>query len=268
MAALRRASRLLPRLPAIAAQVEAAQASSAAPLSRVFSTAAAAQAPVHIEEELYNRTRQLITLGQRVPTLAPDSWVAPNAVLVGDVDLYERASVWYGCVLRGDLNNIKIGAFSNVQDRTVIHAARSSPTGLSAATKVGRYVSIGQGCILRSAIVEDESVIGDKCILLEGSMVENHSVLAPGSVLGPGRRVPSGQLWAGVPAKYVRDLTKDEKAALAPLAQNMFRLIDEHSEEFLPSSWAYVEAEALRKVLRPESALVEGAVGQASAELL
>lgn len=90
----RRASRLLPRLPAVASQLEASQASAAAPLSRVFSTSAAAQAPVHIEEEVYNRQRQLINLGNRVPTLAPDSWVAPNAVLVGDVDVYERVRAW------------------------------------------------------------------------------------------------------------------------------------------------------------------------------
>ena len=87
---------------------------------------------------------------------------------------------------------------------------RTSPTGLSAATTVGRYVTIGQGCVLRSATVEDEVLIGAKCVLMEGSLVENHSILAPGSVLPPGRLVPSGQLWAGNPAKFVRNLTKDE----------------------------------------------------------
>lgn len=93
-------------------------------------------------------------------------------------------------------------------------AYRTSPTGLSAATTVGRYVTIGQGCVLRSATVEDEVLIGEKCVLMEGSLVENHCVLAPGTVLPPGRLVPSGQLWAGNPAKYVRDLTKDEVRAL------------------------------------------------------
>lgn len=87
---------------------------------------------------------------------------------------------------------------------------RTSPTGLSAATTVGRYVTIGQGCVLRSATIEDEVLIGEKCVLMEGSLVENHSILAPGSVLPPGRLVPSGQLWAGNPAKFVRELTKDE----------------------------------------------------------
>lgn len=89
-------------------------------------------------------------------------------------------------------------------------ARSSSPTGLPAATVIGRSVTIGQSCLLRSTTVQDEAVVGDKCVLLEGSLVEKHAVLAPGSVLPPGRRIPSGQLWAGSPAKYVRDLTKDE----------------------------------------------------------
>lgn len=87
---------------------------------------------------------------------------------------------------------------------------RRLATGLTAATSVGEYVSIGQGCLLRSTMIESESLIGDKCILLEGSLVETNAVLAPGSVLPAGRLVPSGQLWAGNPARYVRDLTKDE----------------------------------------------------------
>lgn len=90
---------------------------------------------------------------------------------------------------------------------------RTSPTGLSAATTIGRYVTIGPGCVLRSATVEDEVLIGEKCVLMEGSLVENHSILAPGSVLPPGRLVPSGQVWAGNPAKFVRNLSKDEVSA-------------------------------------------------------
>jgi carbonic anhydrase/acetyltransferase-like protein (isoleucine patch superfamily) len=90
------------------------------------------------------------------------------------------------------------------------HACRTSPTGLSAATVIGRYCTVGQGCLLRSATIEHECIVGDRSILLEGSLMESHSVLAPGSVLPPGRLVPARQLWAGNPARFVRDLTKDE----------------------------------------------------------
>lgn len=218
--------------------------------SRTLTTGSTpARSPVHIEDEPYCRQRQLITLGNRVPVIAPDTWIAPNAVVVGDVDLFDRTSVWYGCVLRGDLNSIRIGAFSNVQDKTVMHAARTSPTGLSAATTVGRYVTIGQSCVLRSATVEDEVLIGEKCVLMEGSLVENHCILAPGTVLPPGRLVPSGQLWAGNPAKFVRNLTKDEKAEIAGVAAAVFKTTDKHSSEFLPVGTAYIEAEKLKKSL-------------------
>ncbi|KAI3428094.1 hypothetical protein D9Q98_006477 [Chlorella vulgaris] len=259
---MRRAAALLAqRLPAVLDASQPSTSSVGVQWCRAFTSSGSRPAPIHPEEEVYNRQRQLIILGNRVPTVAPDTWIAPNAVVVGDVDLYEKTSIWYGCVLRGDLNSVKVGAFSNVQDRTVIHAARSSPTGLPAATVIGRNVTIGQACLLRSVTVEDEAVIGDKCVLLEGSMVEKHAVLAPGSVLPPGRRIPSGQLWAGSPAKYVRDLSKDEKAEIATLATSMFQHVDAHDDDFLPNSTAYQEAENLRKILKPTSALAESGAG-------
>lgn len=117
---------------------------------RPFTTSQASCFPVHIEDEIYCRQRQAIPLGNRIPVFAPDTWIAPSAVVVGDVDLYDKVqpklisrhlsrplcaaltewlnvlqvSIWYGTVLRGDLNSIRIGAWSNVQDKTVIHAAR------------------------------------------------------------------------------------------------------------------------------------------------
>lgn len=185
-----------------------------------------------------------------MPTLAPDTWLAPSAIVCGDVDVFERVSIWYNAVLRGDLNSIKVGAFSNIQDRTVVHAARSSPTGLPAATVIGRNVSIGQSCVLRSVVIEDECVIGDKCMLLEGSLMEKNSILGPGSVLAPGRRVPSGEYWAGKPAKFVRKLSKDEKMEIAPLAAAMYPIVDQHSSEFLPYG-AWEEAANLRSILKP-----------------
>ncbi|KDD74885.1 hypothetical protein H632_c1010p0 [Helicosporidium sp. ATCC 50920] len=208
---------------------------------RVFSSSAFSPTSIHIEEEVYNRQRNLMPLGNRVPTTAPDAWVAPSAVVVGDVDLFDRVSVWYGAVLRGDLNSIRVGAFSNIQDRTVVHAA--------------------------AATVESEAVVGDRCVLLEGSLVEKHSVLAPGSVLPPGRRVPSGELWAGAPARKVRKLNKDEIVEIPKLAASISALAQTHAGEFLPHSFAYVEAESLRSILKPGAALAEAAdLGSADRE--
>eukprot|EP00803_Ostreobium_quekettii_P000590 evm.model.scf_882.8 EVM.evm.TU.scf_882.8 scf_882:46563-49065(+) len=203
--------------------------------------------PIPIDKEPYCRQRSEVVLGNRVPVKAPDAWVAPSAVVIGDVDLYERVSIWYNCVLRGDLNSIRVDCFSNIQDRTVIHAARSSPTGLSAATTIGKYVSVGPSCMLRSCKIEDECIIGARSILMEGSVVQTHSQLLPGTVLPPGRLVPSGQLWAGNPARYVRDLTDDEVAAINNVAEKAFPLQDAHDAEMLPYSTVWRKAQGLRE---------------------
>lgn len=120
-------------------------------------------------------------------------------------------------------------------------------------------MSVGQACILRSVTIEDEVAIGDRCVLMEGSLVEKQSVLAPGTVLPPGRRVPSGELWAGNPAQHVRKLTKDEIAEIGVLANSYCSVIDQHEEEFLPDSFAYNSAEELRDGLKPGTALLDAA---------
>lgn len=161
-----------------------------------------------------------------------------------------QVSVWHGAVLRGDLNHIRVGAGSAVLDRAVLHAARSSPTGLPASTVVGKNVTVGQRCLLRSATVGDAAVLGDGCILMEGSVVGAASVLAPGTVLPPGRAVPEGELWAGVPASHVRPLTPDEKAALPALAAGYARLAAGAAAEELPAGgFVYRDAERVRAVL-------------------
>ncbi|CAH9054767.1 unnamed protein product, partial [Cuscuta epithymum] len=125
----------------------------------------------------YRGQRKLIPLGQWAPKIAVDAYVAPNAVLAGQVTVWDGASVWNGAVLRGDLNKITIGFCSNVQERCVVHAAWSSPTGLPADTSIERYVTIGACSLLRSCTIEPECIIGQHSILMEGSLVETHSIL-------------------------------------------------------------------------------------------
>ena len=198
---------------------------------------------VPVQDEWYLRQRQRIPLGNRSPHCAASAWVAPSAVLAGDVDLLDRASVWGGAVLRGDLNNVTVGHVSNVQDRCVLHAARSTAAGLPAATVVGRYVTIEPAAVLRSCRVGDHCVVGSRSVLLEGSLVEEGAILAPGSVLPPARRVPSGELWAGAPARFVRKLTADERDAIKGAAEAVWRLAAGHAADELPhgSAWRLVE---------------------------
>ncbi|KAI5670007.1 hypothetical protein M9H77_19860 [Catharanthus roseus] len=197
----------------------------------------------------YRGQRKIIPLGQWLPKIAVDAYVAPNVVLAGQVTVYDGASVWNGAVLRGDLNKITVGFCSNVQERCVIHAAWNSPTGLPAETSIERFVTIGAYSLLRSCTIEPECIIGQHSILMEGSLVETHSILEAGSVVPPGRRIPSGELWAGNPARFVRTLSHEETLEIPKLAVAINDLSKSHFFEFLPYSTVYLEVEKMKKSL-------------------
>ncbi|XP_020598793.1 gamma carbonic anhydrase-like 2, mitochondrial [Phalaenopsis equestris] len=231
-----------------------------APLRRLFSAeaAVAAVSPSSFavtspsDERVkwdYRGQRRIVPLGQWLPKIAVDAYVAPNVVLAGQVTVCDGASVWNGSVIRGDLNKITVGFCSNVQERCVVHAAWSSPTGLPAETLIERYVTIGANSLLRSCTIEPECIIGQHSILMEGSLVETNSILEAGSVLPPGRRIPTGELWAGNPARFVRQLTYDDIKEIPLLAMAINNLVQSHFSEFLPYSTVYLEVEKLKKSL-------------------
>ena len=139
-------------------------------------------------------------LGGRRPRVHADAYVAPTAVLVGDVELGAGASVWFGAVLRGDASSISIGAGTNVQDNVVIHCAAGLPT------VVGANVTIGHQACLEGCIVEEGAVVGTRSVLLQRSRLGAGAMLAAGSVLLEGAEIPSGQLAAGSPAAVKKPL--------------------------------------------------------------
>lgn len=134
------------------------------------------------------------------PDIHPDAFVAPNATVVGRVTVARDASVWYGCVLRADIEPISIGEQSNIQDQTVIHIDRGLPT------RVGARVGVGHRCLLHGCVIEDETLIGMGAIVLSGAVVETGSVIAAGALVTEGTRIRAGSLAMGVPAKVVRDV--------------------------------------------------------------
>jgi len=125
----------------------------------------------------------------------PDSWIAPGAVVRGRVTIGASASVWFGCVLRGDLEPVTIGEGTNVQDLTVVHVDRGHPA------IVGRRVTIGHRAIVHGARVDDEAVVGMGAVLLSGCSVGRGALVAAGAVVTEGFAVPPGRIAAGVPAK-------------------------------------------------------------------
>lgn len=149
---------------------------------------------------------------------------------------------------------MRIGNRTNVQDRTVIHTASSTSPGVAPGASIGNDVTIGHGCILYSCTIEHNSLIGMGSIILDGALIESNTIIAAGSVVPPGRRVPSGQLWAGNPAKYVRDISDDEVADIQKQAAEYKGIADTHNDEFLPYGTAYLDVRGLltcQAILRP-----------------
>ena len=132
--------------------------------------------------------------GGKHPRVAADAFVAPSADLVGDIVVEERASVWFGAVLRGDFSSIVIGAGSSVQDNAVVHCAQGLPT------VVGRNVTIGHGALLEGCVIEDGAVIGMGAVVLQRARVGSGSMVAAGAVVREGQDIPPGVVAAGAPA--------------------------------------------------------------------
>ncbi len=141
------------------------------------------------------------------PTLATGAFVAPGAQLIGDVRLGPDASVWYNCVLRGDVAPVVVGARSNIQDGSVVHVTRSTD-----GTFIGDDCLIGHLAMVHGCVLENHSFVGLGSIVMDGCVVETDAMLAAGAMLTPGKRIPRGQLWAGRPAVYLRDLTERDIA--------------------------------------------------------
>jgi carbonic anhydrase/acetyltransferase-like protein (isoleucine patch superfamily) len=174
---------------------------------------------------------KLIPFGGKAPLVDPAAFVAPGAVLIGDVEIGPEASIWYNCVLRGDVNHIRIGARTNIQDGTVLHVDSprpGSPAGLP--TIIGEDVLIGHLAMVHGCILHDRAFVGLGAIVMDGCEIEGEAMLAAGAMLTPGKRIPSGQLWAGRPARYLRDLTPEDLAGHRMGVAHYVELGKAHSE--------------------------------------
>ncbi len=144
------------------------------------------------------------------PTIAEDSFIAPNAAIIGDVVIGSGASIWFGCTLRGDVHEIRVGDNTNIQDGTVLHV-----TGGKFGCYVGSNVLIGHSALIHGCTIEDNAFIGMSSTVLDGAVVEGGAMVAAGALVAPGKVVRKGELWAGNPAKKMRDLRPEEIASFA-----------------------------------------------------
>ncbi len=154
----------------------------------------------------------LYRLGDQMPHVAPTAFVAPGARVIGRVVLDEHSSVWFGAVLRADLDLIHVGAGSNVQDNAVLHVNAGEPC------RIGRDVTIGHGAIVHGCTVEDECLIGMGAVVLSRARIGRGSLVGAGALVPEGKVVPPGSLVLGVPARVARSLTPEEQAEIRAAA--------------------------------------------------
>jgi carbonic anhydrase/acetyltransferase-like protein (isoleucine patch superfamily) len=170
----------------------------------------------------------LYALDGVAPTIHPTAWVAPTAVLIGDVRVGPGANIWFNCVLRGDTNPVIIGARSNIQDGTVMHVDHDDHPAI-----VGDDVTVGHAAIIHACRIESRAFIGMGATVLDGAVVEEGGMLAARGFLGPRKRIGRHEMWMGSPAKFVRHMDEAERARWADTAPHYVALTERYRGELV-----------------------------------
>jgi carbonic anhydrase/acetyltransferase-like protein (isoleucine patch superfamily) len=152
--------------------------------------------------------KQLDTFLRQQPRIGPNVYIARTAVVLGDVTLGAHASVWYNAVLRGDINRIVVGDYSNIQDNAVVHLADDYPC------LIGRHVTVGHSAIVHACTVEDECLIGMGATILDGAVIGAQSIVGANALVTQFTVIPPGSMVLGSPAKVVRTLSEGDRALL------------------------------------------------------
>ena len=161
------------------------------------------------------------------PKIADDAFIAPGARIIGDVKIGSQSSIWFNCVLRGDVGKIRIGDRSNVQDGSVLHVDSGGND-----TIIGHYVLIGHMAMVHGTTIEDQGFVGFSAMTMDGSLIQRNGMLAAGSLLSPGKTVRKGEMWMGRPAKFVRELGESEFRALSKGAAKYVRTANDYLAEY------------------------------------
>jgi len=163
--------------------------------------------------------------GERRPSIAPTAFIAEGVQIIGGVEIGENASIWFNSVLRGDINDVRIGAFSNIQDNSTLHVADEWPC------LVGNYVTVGHGVNLHGCTVEDEVVIGMGAVVMNGVVLGRQSVVGAGALIPPNTKIPPRSMVVGVPAKITRELPESEAAGNRYWAEKYARVSRKYLDE-------------------------------------
>ena len=169
----------------------------------------------------------IIAFKDKFPQIDETVYIAPNAVITGDVVIGLKSSIWPGVVLRGDVAPIKIGSQTNIQDGSVVHTSRHN-----GPTHIGNNVTIGHMALVHAATVNDYAFIGMRATIMDFAVVEEWGFLAAGALLTPKKIVRSRELWAGIPAKFIRMITEDEIAEMKDNNSNYVELARSYSHSY------------------------------------
>lgn len=141
------------------------------------------------------------------PKVAPDAFVAPSAAVIGDVEIGSETGIWFHCLVRGDMNVIRIGARTNIQDGTIIHVDHGE-----GSTHIGDDVTVGHNAVIHACTLKNRAFVGISATVLDGAVIEEGGMLAAGGLLTPGKRIGPMELWAGSPARLLRVMGPEERA--------------------------------------------------------
>ena len=167
----------------------------------------------------------------RYPDIADSAWIDESAVVIGDVSLAEDVSIWPMAVLRGDVQSIRVGKRSNIQDGSVVHVAHDGPYSPGGfATHIGADVTVGHKAIVHACTVGDRCLIGMGAIIMDGAEIGDESILAAGALVPPGKKLEGGHLYVGSPAKAARALTDEEREKLVYSARHYVKVKNQHRD--------------------------------------
>ncbi len=178
----------------------------------------------------------LLSYKNKLPKIKKNVFLARGSIIVGDIEIQEKSSVWYNCVLRADVNFIRVGKKTNIQDGTVIHVSSggfSATGGSGNPTIIGDNVTIGHNATIHACVIHSNTLIGMGSIILDQAIVDEMSFIAAGCLIPPGTKVRSYELWAGNPGKCIRKLKDKETELILNTPETYYKL----SQEFLKKSF-------------------------------
>ena len=160
------------------------------------------------------------------PDIHPTAWIAQTATVIGDTHIGASSGIWYGCVVRGDVNEIRIGKRSNIQDLTMIHCAE-----LGQGCYIGDDITVGHSAVLHACKIEDQAFIGIQACVMDDCIIERGAMIAAGALVTPGKVVKANEVWAGSPAKKLRDINEKDLAFFEINRQRYVRLAEQYRAE-------------------------------------